>query len=160
MFYVVYVILNLKMYESQESKTNLSKNLLKMKFMKRSKEKIEQKEEELEKKALFETELIDILKKEGKRFLIEPSYAPCEQLVFGRMSFKGMNPEIEKLMLEKQEVLLSQKRKMGGISDKDFAERYSTLNETIAKKFNKKRKRSEQSSVSKNPKKKFRKPND
>ncbi|XP_023220033.1 M-phase phosphoprotein 6-like [Centruroides sculpturatus] len=123
MFYLVYVILNLKMYESQESKTNLSKNLLKMKFMKRSKEKIEQKQEELEKKALFETELIDLLKKEGKRFLIEPSYAPCEQLVFGRMSFKGMNPEIEKLMLEKQEVPLSQKRKMGGISDKEFAER-------------------------------------
>lgn len=128
--------------------------------MKRSKEKIEQKKEELEKKALFETEIIDLLKKEGKRFLIEPSYAPCEQLVFGRMSFKGMNPEIEKLMEEKQAIPLAQLKKMGGISDKEFAQRYSTLNDTIAKKFNKKRKRSDNFLSEGTKKLKFRKPDD
>lgn len=30
---------------------------------------------------------------------MEPSFAPCENLVFGRMSYKGFNPEIEVLFI-------------------------------------------------------------
>lgn len=80
------------------------------------------------------------------KFLIEPSYATVEFLKFGRMSFKGQNPEIEKIMstLEADRQLeQSQANERGGtVSDVEFAERYTTLIDTVGKKFTKKRSRS------------------
>lgn len=79
---------------------SLSKNVLSMKFMQRTKEKIEEKQE-------VETLIgkvgddckdrpeIDVWK-------TEDSYVPCQNLLFGRMSFRGFNPEIERLMAEKR----------------------------------------------------------
>lgn len=32
------------------------------------------------------------------KFIIEPSYVFCEELIEGRLSFQGENPEIEKIM--------------------------------------------------------------
>ena len=34
------------------------------------------------------------------RYILESSYVPIENLKFGRVSYKGMNPEIETIMLE------------------------------------------------------------
>ena len=34
------------------------------------------------------------------RFVMESSYVPVESLIFGRLAYKGMNAEIESLMLE------------------------------------------------------------
>ncbi len=34
------------------------------------------------------------------RFVMESSYVPVESLIFGRLAYKGMNAEIENLMLE------------------------------------------------------------
>lgn len=58
-----------------------SKNLLRLKFMQRE-EKCE-KSETTNKRQIY------------------PDYQFCERLVFGRLSFKGMNEEIEKLMYNK-----------------------------------------------------------
>ncbi|XP_076323454.1 M-phase phosphoprotein 6 isoform X2 [Tachypleus tridentatus] len=147
-------------------KAKLSKHVLDMKFMKRSKEKVQKEAEEEERKTILENHIIHDLKKEGEKFIIEPSFGPCEELVSGRMSFRGMNPRIERIMEERELAANQNQHKMAGISDKEMTERYSTLIGTIAKKFGKKRDRSE--SVNKQQektkkdsrKRKFRKPLD
>ena len=30
-----------------------------------------------------------------EKFVVQPSHSACENLLFGRMSFKGFNPEVE-----------------------------------------------------------------
>ncbi|CAM1298172.1 MPHOSPH6 (predicted) [Pycnogonum litorale] len=120
-------------------KSQLSKNLLDMKFMKKSKEKVEKEETEAESKIMYEGKIADEMNKSINRFIIEPSIARCLQLNFGRMSFKGMNPEIEKIMSSKEAKFDEKDRKMSGISDKEMAERYSTLVGTMGKKFSSKR---------------------
>ena len=40
------------------------------------------------------------------RFVMESSYVPVESLIFGRLAYKGMNAEIESLMLEVQYPLI------------------------------------------------------
>lgn len=80
-------------------KSLLSKNLLSMKFMQRTKEKIDVDEEV---KATFGYDVDIDINGEGKPpvqiWPSEPSYGPCEDLRFGHMSFGGYNPEIEALM--------------------------------------------------------------
>jgi M-phase phosphoprotein-6 len=79
---------------------SLSKNVLSMKFMQRTKEKIEQKEEvislvgKVAGDECTDSPEIDVWK-------TEDSVTPCQGLLFGRMSFRGYNPEIERLMAEK-----------------------------------------------------------
>jgi M-phase phosphoprotein 6, animal type len=73
---------------------------------------------------------------------VESSYAVCEDLVFGRMSFKGFNPEIEKLMrkaereknpsLKEDEIL--QQDKEADVQAAEVVQRYS-LTKTINRKF-------------------------
>lgn len=36
------------------------------------------------------------------KFFVEPSYVFCEELADGRLSFQGMNPNIEKLMAARE----------------------------------------------------------
>ncbi|XP_013772817.1 M-phase phosphoprotein 6-like [Limulus polyphemus] len=147
-------------------KVKLSKHVLDMKFMKRSKEKVQKETEEEERKSILENHVIHDLKKEGKKFIMEPSFGPCEELVSGRMSFKGMNPEIERIMAERELAANPNQHKMDGISDKEMTERYSSLIGTIAKKFGKKRDRSEsvnkkqEKTENESRKRKFRKPVD
>ncbi|XP_013402003.1 M-phase phosphoprotein 6-like [Lingula anatina] len=89
------------------------------------------------------------------------------------MSFKGFNPELEKLVkrLETEgELAASEEReKMNSVDDEEMANRYESLVGTIAKKFTKKRQRSsakddeqeERDSVKrKKSKKEFMKPSD
>nr|XP_009681210.1 PREDICTED: M-phase phosphoprotein 6 isoform X2 [Struthio camelus australis] len=80
-----------------------------------------------------------------KSFIIEESsFMPCEDLLYGRMSFKGFNPEIEKLMVQmnskskKEETEVDVKME-ADVSDEEMARRYETLVGTIGKKFLKKR---------------------
>ena len=72
---------------------------------------------------------------------MESSYAVCEDLVFGRMSFKGFNPEIEKLMrkaereknpLKEDEILRQDKE--ADVQAAEVVQRYS-LTKTINRKF-------------------------
>lgn len=77
------------------------------------------------------------------RFVTEPSYSVLENLAFGRMSFKGMNPEIEKMM-ENQRIQLEEKESLAReteINDEEMAAAYGNLKKTIGKKFEKAAKR-------------------
>ncbi|GBN98139.1 hypothetical protein AVEN_265231-1, partial [Araneus ventricosus] len=80
---------------SLQGRAKLSSNVLEMKFMKKSKEKSEMEAEEEKRKIMFESEIPDDLIKGGDLCVMEPSFVPCLQLLSGRFSFKGMNPEIE-----------------------------------------------------------------
>lgn len=76
--------------------------------------------------------------------MVEPSYAKVEELLFGRMAFHGMNPEIERMMEDqrvREEETAALKREKD-ISDKEMAVALSTggsLRGTVAKKFASKR---------------------
>ena len=82
--------------------------------------------------------------KEKESFIIEEqSFLLCEDLLYGRMSFRGFNPEVEKLMLQmntknKAEEVEEQTVELD-VSDEEMARRYETLVGTIGKKFAKKR---------------------
>lgn len=105
------------------NRPKLSKSILEMKFMKRTKEKVEKQEFQEEGEEYFGNELTKRMKKESERFVIEPSYVFCEKLVDGRISFQGMNPEIEKLMEEErknEQIRLEQKAETD-ISDEQMA---------------------------------------
>lgn len=83
-------------------KTNgvgLSKNLLQMKFMQKCKAKYEDKPNE--QKISIDSVLNECVKLESNKYLIESSFVTFENLKFGRMSFKGMNVEIERLLNDK-----------------------------------------------------------
>ena len=74
---------------------------------------------------------------------MESSYAACTETVFGRMSFKGANPEIERLMRKLEhkpspEELAMEAEKDAEISAADAA---FTLNHQISRKFAKTRHR-------------------
>lgn len=80
-------------------KPYLPKSVLDMKFMKKTKERIEK---ELENTRDHETLYSNIITNEMRHatgnFISESSFIFCEDLIEGRVSFKGMNPEIERLM--------------------------------------------------------------
>ncbi|XP_038070426.1 M-phase phosphoprotein 6-like [Patiria miniata] len=151
-------------------KTKLSKNLMQMKFMQRTQESNVQKELEAEqRRRIDEThwflDLPEITVKESN-FDVEPSFAVCEDLKFGRMSYKGMNPSIEKIMrsieAEELEAISEQREREMTVSDEEMARRYSTLVGTITNKFTKKRNRTQalDEPQEKRVKKEFRKPPD
>ncbi|XP_069312494.1 M-phase phosphoprotein 6 [Eulemur rufifrons] len=132
-----------------ERKTKLSKNLLRMKFMQRgldseTKKQLEEEEKKLIGEEHWYLDLPALTEKES--FIIEEqSFLLCEDLLYGRMSFRGFNPEVEKLMLQmnaknKAEVV-EDKAKEVDVSDEEMARRYETLVGTIGKKFAKKRDR-------------------
>ncbi|KAF5287563.1 hypothetical protein FQA39_LY15892 [Lamprigera yunnana] len=108
----------------------LSKTVLDMKFMKKTKERVEKEQDDAE----------------------EVSVTSCKDLIEGRLSFGGMNPEIEKLMgdIYKQS---SKQEKINetDVSDIEMAQNYSSTVETMGNQFLDKRSRS---------KKKFLKPSD
>ncbi|XP_026712521.1 M-phase phosphoprotein 6 [Athene cunicularia] len=130
-----------------EVKTKLSKNLLRMKFMQRgldsqTKKQLEEEEKKIISEEHWYLDLPDLKEKES--FIIEErSFMPCEDLLYGRMSFKGFNPEIEKLMIQmnskcKEEIEVDDKME-ADVSDEEMARRYETLVGTIGKKFLRKR---------------------
>jgi M-phase phosphoprotein-6 len=80
----------------------------------------------------------------GSRVVCEPSYVPVENLVFGRLAFKGMNQEIEAMMAEK--VAAEDDSKETEVSDADMANR---LTKNMAKKFATKRDKSGKPSMNK-----------
>jgi len=158
---------------------SLSKNTLQMKFMQRSGNTAR---EELEIEANRKRDASHwVLVKEvdqqidNTNYHFDSSYIDCENLLpIGRMSFLKFNPAIEKI--HKKNVdrarfkVSEEKEKEEGISDDEMAKRYESLVDTIAKKFQAKRKEAIQQSSSdsdsdaapkpllKRPKLAFRKP--
>uniref|UniRef100_A0A4W3IZD5 M-phase phosphoprotein 6 n=1 Tax=Callorhinchus milii TaxID=7868 RepID=A0A4W3IZD5_CALMI len=134
---------------ARESTMKLSKNLLKMKFMQRSLDTETKKQLEEEEKIInAEHWYLDLpeLKEHESHIIEEKSFVPCENLLFGRMSFKGFNPEIEKLVSQmysedgKEEA--EEETIEADVSDLEMARRYGSLVGTIKNKFTKKRDRS------------------
>lgn len=87
------------------------------------------------------------------RFTIEPSYVNIENLIFGRLAFKGMNPEIERMMenerLRKEEA--ESAKAETEVNDQEMAEHYAgTLGNTISRKFAPKRQHDGSSKVQSN----------
>ncbi|XP_020040712.1 M-phase phosphoprotein 6 isoform X1 [Castor canadensis] len=131
-----------------ERKTKLSKNLLRMKFMQRGLDSETKKQLEEEEKKIISEEhwFLDLPElKEKESFITEEqSFLLCEDLLYGRMSFRGFNPEVEKLMLQmnaksKPEDKDEDETVELDVSDEEMARRYETLVGTIGKKFAKKR---------------------
>ncbi|XP_064016076.1 M-phase phosphoprotein 6 [Pogoniulus pusillus] len=131
-----------------EVKTKLSKNLLRMKFMQRgldsqTKKQLEEEEKKIISEEHWYLDLPDLKEKES--YIIEErSFMPCEDLLYGRMSFKGFNPEIEKLMIQmnskcKEKEIEVDDKMEADVSDEEMARRYETLVGTIGKKFMRKR---------------------
>ncbi|XP_071089456.1 M-phase phosphoprotein 6-like [Haliotis cracherodii] len=134
--------------QNSTNPTKLSKNVLQMKFMQRSVLRIENEQNEEENNRAIDDEhwVMDVppLPKKQSRYDIQPSYVACENLCFGRMSYKGFNPEVEKLMAihnTQMELDAAEEREREThVSQDEMAERYKSLVGIIAKKFTKKRK--------------------
>ncbi|XP_032437485.1 M-phase phosphoprotein 6 [Xiphophorus hellerii] len=155
----------------------LSKNLLRMKFMQRGLDAETKKQLEEDEKRIISDEhwYLDLPELKAKENLIieEKSLVPCEDLLYGRLSFKGFNPEVEKLMVllnpkdEKEEEEEDVSCMQTDVTDEEMALRYESLVGTMKKKFAKKRERAamdeddvNQNAVVKNSKKTFLKPQD
>ena len=135
---------------ASERKTKLSKNLLRMKFMQRGLDSETKKQLEEEERKMISDEhwYLDLPElKEKESFIVEEqSFSLCEDLLYGRMSFRGFNPEVEKLMLQmnsknRAEAAEEDETVEVDVSDEEMARRYETLVGTIGKKFVKKRDR-------------------
>ncbi|XP_040838242.1 M-phase phosphoprotein 6 isoform X2 [Ochotona curzoniae] len=130
-----------------ERKTKLSKNLLRMKFMQRGLDLETKKQLEEEEKKIISEEhwYLDLpeLKEKESYIIEEQSFLSCEDLLYGRMSFRGFNPE--KLMLQMNAKNTAEEVEDEtvelDVSDEEMARRYETLVGTIGKKFAKKRER-------------------
>ncbi|XP_072286124.1 M-phase phosphoprotein 6 isoform X2 [Pyxicephalus adspersus] len=128
----------------------LSKNLLRMKFMQRSLDPETKKQLEEDEKKIISDEhwFLDLpeLKEKENYILEERSFRTCEDFLFGRMSFKGFNTDVEKLMAQMNSRTTTEEELVEGemeadVSDEEMARRYEALVGTISKKFAKKRNR-------------------
>lgn len=80
-------------------KPQLPKSVLDMKFMKKTKERIEKELENTQDiEGLYSNIITSEMRHASGNYISESSFIFCEDLVEGRLSFKGMNPEIERLM--------------------------------------------------------------
>ncbi|NWR55933.1 MPH6 phase, partial [Bucorvus abyssinicus] len=110
-----------------------------------TKKQLEEEEKKIISEEHWYLDLPDLKEKES--FIIEErSFMPCEDLLYGRMSFKGFNPEVEKLMIQmnsgcKEEEIEVDDKMEADVSDEEMA-RYETLVGTIGKKFLRKRNQS------------------
>jgi len=84
--------------------------------------------------------------KEKESFIIEEqSFSLCEDILYGRMPFRGLNPEVEKFMLlmnSRNRVAASEEEEILdiGMSKEEMARRHESLEGTIGKMFAKNRK--------------------
>ena len=111
--------------------------------MQRTKEKIEQKKE-VEETIGHRVEEEKGMKPEIEVWPTEDSFVACQELSFGRMSFRGYNPEIERLMIEKDPKF--QRRQEGQvdsdeeeISAKEMADKFLQMNPSRAGQVKRKR---------------------
>lgn len=136
----------------------LSKTILEMKFMKRTKDKVLKEEDDAKGRAMYSNEITEKMLANDCPYIVEPSYMPCEDLNDGRFSFRGMNPEIERL-LEQEEAARQaaiEKDVKQDVSDADMTVYYGNVIKSIEKKFqSKNRRRKHQLSEPKND---FKKP--
>ncbi|KAH8403350.1 hypothetical protein KR222_011095 [Zaprionus bogoriensis] len=144
-------------------KPKLSRGVLDMKFMQRTKIKVAKEADDEQSRALYSNELNDKMLNSNSNFIIEPSYTICEGLMEGRLSFRGMNPELERLLELERDEKAAQTRpeQPKEVTDQEMVEAYyanqaPAASGSMQKKFSTKkefRKRNSQHSG-----KKFKKP--
>lgn len=78
-----------------KSKPRLSRGVLDMKFMQRTKVKVEKEADDEQSRALYSNEINQKMLNSTSNFVVESSYSICAGLIDGRLSFRGMNPELE-----------------------------------------------------------------
>lgn len=124
--------------EDKNKKVQLSKQILDMKFMKRTKERVKKEEEDAEGKAMYSNQITEQMRKSGNIVFIETSISNCKNLIDGRLSFGGINPDIERIMSDKhvRKIEEMEKLKEKDVQDVEMAKGYSTLVDTMGKKFN------------------------
>jgi len=137
-----------------------------MKFMQKTASKLQQEVEEEEIGALEEQWVIESLPPEylalmatletpeegtadHELFEYTNSITILEQLNFGRMSFQGMNPEVEILMRNGGKTEADEEEsphQETSVTDEDMANQYSSFVKNMDKKFKTKRQRPQESS--------------
>ncbi|CAG9773602.1 unnamed protein product [Ceutorhynchus assimilis] len=125
---------------------DLSKNLLEMKFMKKTKEQVLKKRDDAEGQAMYSKQISDKMRKsDGDIIFRQASISNCKNLVEGRLSFGGMNRVVEKLMESdyNKKYFDAEKRKEKDVSDEQMAKEYSTVVDTLNKKFRPKKQRNQ-----------------
>lgn len=118
-------------------KVELSKTILDMKFMKRTKERAEKDKEEAKDQRTNSKNITKKMGNSGHINFIQANISHCKDLIDGRLSFGGMNPKIEKLMENDYQKKLEafEKTKEKEVSDIEMAKSYSTVIHTINNKF-------------------------
>ncbi|KAM3964695.1 M-phase phosphoprotein 6-like [Aphomia sociella] len=82
-----------------KKRPQLPRSVLDMKFMKKTKDRIEKELENIQDHdSLYSNIITSEMRQATGNFITESSFIFCEDLLDGRLSFKGMNPEIERLM--------------------------------------------------------------
>lgn len=92
------------------------------------------------------------------RFLLDPSYVNIEDLEFGRWSFHGMNPDVEKIMAENlsRRLEAEEVKKETDVGDADMAaSQFSVLHNTVARKFSTKKGQKKKQTVRKKDRLRF-----
>ncbi|KAB0802258.1 hypothetical protein PPYR_04444 [Photinus pyralis] len=126
----------------QKKNAKLSRAVLEMKFMKKTKERVEKEKDDAEGEAMYANEITEAMRKSGNINFTEVGIFTCKDLIEGRLSFNGMNPEIEKLMNDyHQKLIKTDKVRETEISDVEMANAYSSTVNTMGKKFETKRNR-------------------
>lgn len=122
---------------AKKPRPRLSKGILEMKFMQRTKAKVDKEIEEAEGREMYSQEITQKMLNSNSNFIMEPSFVHCENLIEGRLSFRGMNPEIERLLELEQAERVANKRhdQPTEVSDKDMASFYNSQQVTMQKKF-------------------------
>ena len=107
---------------------SLSKNVLQMKFMKKSALETQEMIAENEKNKLIDNEhwylSIEKLEINQNKINVEKSYSIFNDFTYGRLSFQGFNPEIEKIMQNKQGIKAEEEVDEISAEDKELAEYY------------------------------------
>lgn len=142
---------------SDRPTARLSKSILEMKFMKRTKEKVQKETDDAKSREMYSNEITAKMKSSESRYIIESSYIFCEDLNDGRFSFRGMNTDIEKI-LESEEAAKKGKQDQNVEKDVTDAEMqnnyYVNTSNTIKRKFQSKSERKKMTL----PEPKFKKP--
>lgn len=139
-----------------EKKTQLSGAILDMKFMKKSKERVEKEQDDAEGNAMYSNDITDQMRRGQSFAIFEVSINNCKDLIEGRLSFGGLNQDVQRLMQDEysKRIQKIEKEKEVEISDLEMAKRYNPAVETMGKKFNEKKINKQ------NHKRKFMKPSD
>lgn len=141
--------LNSKM--SAKAKPRLSKGILEMKFMMKSKVKVDKEEESNQGQEMYRNEITH--KMGNSNFIQEPGFVNIEELSVCRYSCRGMNPEIEKLLQNEQISKDTNRPKMEAeVSDKEMVHFYSKPGVANTKNKNAHKRKSREESFHKNKK--------